>query len=139
MAKLDRDLQLGLQPGAYLGEISALSFLPVSSHLSPFPLLLAGSGSELLVYDVRSGYLLKTFHVFEGIRIHGIALRSVDDEKDQSLDFLIVVFGERKVKAFRLRVDGKMSVEMEFVRQLPRFDHWVLDACFLKVGFWFSI
>ncbi|XP_029118842.1 uncharacterized protein [Elaeis guineensis] len=133
-----------LRSGPYLGEISAVSFLPLPSCLSPLPLLLAGTGSQLLVYDVESGNLLNSFHVFEGVRVHGISLRS-PDSKEESFSpdvacFFIAVYGERTVKLFLLRVDAVSSsrvgdgvgVGLKLVCRLPAFDHWVLDACFLK-------
>lgn len=97
---------------------------------------MAGSGSELLVYDIKSGTLLKSFRVFDGIRVHGISLNSGDREVESVsiVEVLIAVYGERRLKLFRLRVEEKRSIFMELVCQLPRFDHWVLDACFLKVG-----
>ncbi|XP_065001018.1 uncharacterized protein LOC135634570 isoform X1 [Musa acuminata AAA Group] len=132
-----------LRTGPYLGEISALSFIPLSPRMSSFPLLLAGTGSELLVYDVESGKLINTFQVFEGVRVHGISLRSPDTKEDffsSEADHLVAVFGERRVKLFFLRVDvgltdragGELSVRLDLVQRLPGFDHWILDACFLK-------
>ncbi|PKA51529.1 Dynein assembly factor with WDR repeat domains 1 [Apostasia shenzhenica] len=112
--------------GPYLGEISALSFFPLPSDLSSFPLLLAGTGSELLIYELEAGSLLRSFHVFDGVRVHGISLRSTAGS-------LIAVFGEKKLKLFFVRVDAKpLRIRLEFVGQLPRFDHWVLDAKFLE-------
>ncbi|KAI0504458.1 hypothetical protein KFK09_015410 [Dendrobium nobile] len=115
-----------LRAGSYLGEISALSFLPLPSHLSSHPLLLAGTGSELLLYNLETGTLLRSFHVFDGVRVHGVSVRF-------SPDPLIAVFGEKKVKLFILRVEANpLQVNIEFVSQLPRFEHWVLDVKFLN-------
>lgn len=105
----------------------------------------SGTGSELLVYDVESGKLINTFQVFEGVRVHGISLRSPDTKEDffsSDADYLVAVFGERRVKLFFLRVDvglsdragGELSVRLDLVQRLPGFDHWILDACFLKVS-----
>ncbi|XP_038979942.1 uncharacterized protein LOC103721829 isoform X2 [Phoenix dactylifera] len=139
-----------LRSGPYLGEISALSFLPLPSCLSSFPLLLAGTGSQLLVYDVESGNLLNSFDVFQGVRVHGISLRFPNPKEESSSPdtacFLIAVYGERRVKLFLLRVDAASSgrvrdgagVGLKLVFRLPAFDHWVLDACFLKVNFGIS-
>ncbi|KAJ6806159.1 uncharacterized protein M6B38_176215 [Iris pallida] len=130
-----------LRAGPYLGEISALSFLPLPPRLSPLPLLLAGSGSELHLYSVRSGKLLVSLRAFDGIRVHGISLRSPPNPNSSSAEFSIAVFAERRVKLFLLRVIGAESgdldgdgaaISWELVNQLPRFDHWVLDALFLK-------
>ena len=96
---------------------------------------------------MESGNLLNSFHVFEGVRVHGISLRS-PDSKEESFSpdvacFFIAVYGERTVKLFLLRVDAVSSsrvgdgvgVGLKLVCRLPAFDHWVLDACFLKVNF----
>ncbi|XP_042410998.1 WD repeat-containing protein 6-like isoform X1 [Zingiber officinale] len=132
-----------LRIGPYFGEVSALSFVPLPRPMSPFPLLLAGTGSELLVYDVRSANLVETFQVFEGVRVHGISLQSPDNNDDpfcSAAFFIIAIYGERRVKLFRLCVrlglnDGagsNLGVRLELIQRLPGFDHWVLDACFLK-------
>uniref|UniRef100_A0A0E0K7R7 Uncharacterized protein n=1 Tax=Oryza punctata TaxID=4537 RepID=A0A0E0K7R7_ORYPU len=119
-----------LWPGSYLGDVSALSFLPSS----PRPLLLAGTGSELLVYDVDAARLVASFQVFDGVRVHGIQPRCPDGSSPG--DVTGVVFGERRVKIFRIRVDAEdgeaCSVRLELEQRLPGFDHWVLDACFLE-------
>ncbi|RRT81213.1 hypothetical protein B296_00022436, partial [Ensete ventricosum] len=102
------------------------------------------TGSELLVYDVESGKLINTFQVFEGVRVHGISLRYPDTKEDffsSEADYLVAVFGERRLKLFLLRVDvglsdragGELCVRLDLVQRLPGFDHWILDACFLKV------
>ncbi|CAM0870973.1 unnamed protein product [Alopecurus aequalis] len=133
MAAGDRHLRLG----SYLGDVSALSFLPSS----PRPLLLAGTGSELLVYDVDAARLVASLQVFDGVRVHGIQPRVPPNRSSGSppADGLTVaVFGERRVKLLRLRVDADddgrvVSVRLELEQRLPGFDHWVLDACFLEV------
>ncbi|EEC74377.1 hypothetical protein OsI_09702 [Oryza sativa Indica Group] len=119
-----------LQPGSYLGDVSALSFLPSA----PRPLLLAGTGSELLVYDVDATRLVASFQVFDGVRVHGIQPRCPDGPFPG--DVTVVVFGERRVKIFRIRADFEdgeaCGVRLELEQRLPGFDHWVLDACFLE-------
>ncbi|KAK8956802.1 hypothetical protein KSP39_PZI000624 [Platanthera zijinensis] len=47
---------------------------------------------------------------------------------------MIAVFGEKiNAKLFYLRVDAQsLPVRLEFVNQLPRFEHWVMDAKFLN-------
>ncbi|VAI26087.1 unnamed protein product [Triticum turgidum subsp. durum] len=125
MAAGDRRLRLG----SYLGDVSALSFLPSS----PRPLLLAGTGSELLVYDLDAARLVASFRVFDGVRVHGIQPRAPPPADGLTL----AVFGERRVKLLSLRVDaedgGAVAVRLELEQRLPGFDHWVLDACFLEV------
>ncbi|XP_048532945.1 uncharacterized protein LOC125511579 [Triticum urartu] len=125
MAAGDRRLRLG----SYLGDVSALSFLPSSLR----SLLLAGTGSELLVYDVDVARLVASFRVFDGVRVHGIQPRGSPPADGLTL----AVFGERRVKLLSLRVDaedgGAVAVRLELEQRLPGFDHWVLDACFLEV------
>ncbi|KAI3981305.1 hypothetical protein MKX01_004569, partial [Papaver californicum] len=139
-----------LKSGEYLGDISALCFVPLPLHFSSFPFLLAGTGSEILLYNVQEGKLLGSFHVFQGIRVHGIGCSSdittsddvVNEGSSSSLILKIVVFGERKVKLFRLHLDVNSGcdenqlkvyrVELELIHLLPKFGHWVLDVCFLK-------
>lgn len=104
----------------------------------------SGTGSELLVYDVRLANLVETFQVFEGVRVHGISLQSPDNNDDpfcSAADFIIAIYGERRVKLFLLCIrlglnDGagsNLGVRLELIQRLPGFDHWVLDVCFLKV------
>ncbi|KAM0948407.1 putative transcription factor WD40-like family [Dioscorea sansibarensis] len=123
-----------LRAGPYLGEISALAFLPLPSGLSTFPLLLAGTGSELLLHDVQSGNLIKSVHIFEGVRVHGIAVIEVLWPV-----FSVAVFGERRIKLFRLRIDTILSVKVDLLLEIPRFDHWVLDLCFLQEESWLAV
>ncbi|XP_021812747.1 uncharacterized protein LOC110755775 isoform X2 [Prunus avium] len=47
-----------LQSGQYLGEISALCFLHLPSSFSSFPYLIAGSGSQIMVYDLEVGRMV---------------------------------------------------------------------------------
>ncbi|TVU48646.1 hypothetical protein EJB05_08287 [Eragrostis curvula] len=121
-----------LRPGSYLGDVSALSFLPSS----PRPLLLAGTGSELLVYEVNDARLVASFQVFDGVRVHGIEPRG---RGPSSSNYSLAVFGERRVKLFFIEVDvdaedGEVgAVRLELDQRLPGFDHWVLDARFLEV------
>ncbi|XP_026457214.1 uncharacterized protein LOC113357933 isoform X1 [Papaver somniferum] len=143
-------MEWSLKSGEYLGDISALCFVPLPPHLSSFPFLLAGTGSEILLYNVQEGKLLGSFHVFEGIRVHGIGCSPeftsihgvVNEGLSSSLIFKIVVFGERKVKLFRLQLGLNLGcdefqlnackIELELINLLPKFGHWVLDVCFLK-------
>ncbi|KAM0835612.1 hypothetical protein ACQ4PT_062823 [Festuca glaucescens] len=159
MAAGDHHLRLG----SYLGDVSALSFLPSSprplllagiflslspSHPHPHPRsrsptrrIHAGTGSELLVYDVDAARLVASFKVFDGVRVHGIQPRGLPNCSSGSppADGLTVAaFGERRAKLLRLRVDadddgGVVGVRLELEQRLPGFDHWVLDACFLEV------
>lgn len=110
-----------LQIGQYMGEISALSFLPHPS-LSSLPFLLAGSGSQLLVYDLDLGKMITSFYVFQGIRVHGIACCCNDQ---------IAVFGERRVKLFSLAM-AAADLKLTLLQSLPKFGSWVLDVCFFK-------
>nr|CAB3502259.1 unnamed protein product [Digitaria exilis] len=121
-----------LRPASYLGDVSALSFLPSS----PRPLLLAGTGSELLVYEVDAAGHVAAFQVFDGVRVHGIEPRG---GSPKCSSYSLAVFGERRVKIFSLGFAvsadatqvGELRLELE--QRLPGFDHWVLDARFLEV------
>lgn len=121
-------------------------FLLCPSHAYILVLHLRGSGtgSELVVYDVRLANLVETFQVFEGVRVHGISLQSPDNNDDpfcSAADFIIAIYGERRVKLFclciRLGLNGgaesNLGVRLELIQKLPGFDHWILDVCFLKV------
>ncbi|KAH9605132.1 hypothetical protein KSS87_021747 [Heliosperma pusillum] len=61
---------VSMKGGQYLGEISALCFLNLPSSISPLPFLLAGSGSQLLLFDINDTRLINSFTVFQGVRIH---------------------------------------------------------------------
>lgn len=161
-----------LQSSQYLGEISALSFLHLPSHLSSLPYLLAGtlffffliiaslisfflfyftccffickkgSGSQVLLYDLQAGVLVRSFQVFEGIRVHGITCNFVNCAEGSSsttVAFRVALFGEKKVKLFNLNFEFKFRdqpdiiVDLSLVQALPRLSHWVLDVSFLKV------
>ncbi|KAF8780257.1 hypothetical protein HU200_001927 [Digitaria exilis] len=121
-----------LRPASYLGDVSALSFLPSS----PRPLLLAGTGSELLVYEVDAAGHVAAFQVFDGVRVHGIEPRG---GSPKCSSYSLAVFGERRVKIFSLgfavSADGTQvgELRLELDQRLPGFDHWVLDASFLEV------
>ncbi|KAL8544780.1 hypothetical protein ACS0TY_005123 [Phlomoides rotata] len=130
-----------LRRGQYLGEISALCFLHLPSHLSSLPLLLAGTGSQVLVYDLVSGKIIRSFQVFEGIRVHGISLETSHKQLvGTALDFQVSIYGERRVKLFSLRIvpdseqKHSLDVELTLIHSLPKFGYWVLDVCFLKNG-----
>ncbi|KAK4749758.1 hypothetical protein SAY87_027207 [Trapa incisa] len=134
-----------LRGGQYLGEISALCFLrlPPLSSVSCLPLLLSGSGSQVFVHSIESGELIRSFHVFEGIRVHGITCCSVSSTEGlngSTFAYSVAVYGERRVKLFTLtvQVEGKpreeksVSLELRLLHALPKLGHWVLDVCFLK-------
>ncbi|CAN1196390.1 WD repeat-containing protein 6 [Linum perenne] len=123
--------------GQYLGEVSALSFLNIPQGFSSLPLLLAGSGSQLLLYNLEAGSLIKAFQVFEGIRVHGIACSDGFAVLDSAkLSFRVSVFGEKRVKLFSLNValesEQLLFVDLGLECSLPRFSHWILDVSFLK-------
>lgn len=114
-----REAEAELRGGPYLGEVSALALLPAS----PSPLLLAGSGSELLLYDLRSGLLRASFPLFRGVRVHGVRVHA---------DHHVCVFGEARLKLFLFRARAPAPADhLQPLPQPPPFDHWVLDARFL--------
>ncbi|XP_052481581.1 uncharacterized protein LOC105764022 isoform X2 [Gossypium raimondii] len=132
-----KQCQWNIRSSQYLGEISALCFLHLPSHLSSFPFLLAGTGSQVLLYDLESSMMIKSFQVFEGIRVHGLICSLLDNA---TLGCKVVVCGEKRVKLFNLTFElvSKSNTQSEFcvdlclLHSLPRFTHWVLDALFLK-------
>ncbi|KAM3323632.1 putative protein isoform X1 [Capsicum chacoense] len=132
-----------LQRGQYLGEISALCFLHLPPDLSSLPFLLAGTGSQILVYDLTIGKLIRSFDVFDGIRVHGVSLQAFNEHfSDSPVTFKIAVYGERRVKLFSLQIQRVSNPQTEqqtcfhltlsLVLLLPKFTHWVLDVSFLK-------
>ncbi|XP_055818010.1 uncharacterized protein LOC129887079 isoform X2 [Solanum dulcamara] len=132
-----------LQRGQYLGEISALCFLHLPPDFSSLPFLLAGTGSQILVYDLTIGKLIRSFDVFDGIRVHGVSLQAFNEDlSDSHVTFKIAVYGERRVKLFSLQIIRVSNSQIEqqacfdltlsLVLLLPKFTHWVLDVSFLK-------
>ncbi|XAR61466.1 hypothetical protein NMG60_11035174 [Bertholletia excelsa] len=132
-----------LRSGPYLGEISSLCFLHIPLHISSLPFLIAGTGSQLLLYDLEKGKMLKSFHVFQGVRVHGITCRSANGKDTSSLsplEFKIAVYGERRVKLFTLHIGMELwfqnepaeSIHLVLLQLLPNFSHWVLDVSFLR-------
>jgi hypothetical protein len=61
--------------------------------------LAAGTGSQLLLYEVGAARLVASFRVFDGVRIHGIEPRSGGPGCPS---YTIALFGERRVKLFSL-------------------------------------
>lgn len=103
-----------------------------------------GSGSEVLTYNLESGKMIESFRVFEGIRVHGISsirLNSSGASSCTKLAFVLVIFGEKRVKLCRISVEmiDEVCVNLVPLCSLPRFNHWVLDVCFLKVSVLFII
>lgn len=96
----------------------------------------AGTGSELLLYEVGAARLVASFQVFHGVRVHGIEPRGGGPSCS---DYSLAVFGERRVKLFSLGItvdaqDGQVGeARLDLDQRLPGFDHWVLDARFLEV------
>ena len=105
---------------------------------------ITGSGSQLMLYDLESGKMLRSFHVFDGIRVHGISCLFIDCTEgtvSSKLGFQLAVFGERRVKLFSLVIElflgtqnqSGVSVNLNLLHLLPKFGNWVLDVCFMKV------
>ncbi|KAJ9547579.1 hypothetical protein OSB04_020122 [Centaurea solstitialis] len=116
--------------GEYLGEISALCFL----HLPPpsLPYLLAGTGSELLLYDLVTGNMIASFQVFKGVRVHGISCLP-SSNSTTLLTFKVVVFGERCVKLFVLTIQSTTTnTTLLHLLSSHSFPHWVLDVAFIQ-------
>ncbi|GJS10470.1 WD repeat-containing protein 6 isoform X1 [Tanacetum coccineum] len=117
-----------MNSGQYIGEISALCFLHQSKLATSPPLLLAGTGSELLFYDLTTSQMIASFQVFNGIRVHGITLLT---SSNSSPTYTVAVFGERKLKLFSFDIELPL-VKLVSVESLPSFGHWILDVCFVK-------
>lgn len=95
----------------------------------------AGTGSQLLLYEVGAARLVASFRVFDGVRVHGIEPRSGGPGCPS---YTLALFGERRVKLFSLGFGveadgGEARLELELEQRLPGFDHWVLDTRFLEV------
>ncbi|KAL2935082.1 WD repeat-containing protein 6 [Bienertia sinuspersici] len=142
---MDENKVWRVEGGQYLGEISALCFLQIPSSFSSLPFLLAGSGTQIILFDVNLGRQIKSYCVFEGVRVHGIASGFMNYEENPltpSVTFKVVVSGERIVKLYSLRLqlrseclDGQdILADLTLLQLLPRFTHWVLDFCFLENG-----
>jgi hypothetical protein len=98
-----------------------------------------------MLYDLDSGNAIRSFHVFQGIRVHGIAcsefVRCTEGNVSSKLAFLLAVFGERRVKVFSLVIEFALGpkngsvvcVDLDLLHFLPNCSNWVLDVCFLKV------
>ncbi|XP_054801986.1 uncharacterized protein LOC129305854 isoform X2 [Prosopis cineraria] len=141
---VDRSLsEWRIRRGPYLGEVSALCFLQLPSHFSSLPLLLAGMGSEIRVYDLELEKMISSLTVFDGIRVHGLASGVMcSTEETSAINFAtkIAVYGERRVKVYTFSVDTVSGYpnksgsrpQLTLLHILPKLGHWVLDVCFLK-------
>ena len=101
-----------------------------------------GSGSQIMVYDLELGRMVRSFDVFQGIRVHGIICCSSSSSTERaegtlasSVAFKISVFGERRVKMFTLQIETvqQVNVSLTLLQSLPKFANWVLDVSFFKV------
>ncbi|KAM0015733.1 putative transcription factor WD40-like family [Helianthus debilis subsp. tardiflorus] len=123
-----------METGQYLGEISALCFLHLSPPSPSLPYLLAGTGSQLLFYDLATSTMIASYQVFDGIRVHGICCMTSPDTEST---FRVAVFGERRLKLFVFNIqlpdhDDKTLVNLVSVQCLPNLGHWILDVCFIQ-------
>lgn len=87
---------------------------------------------------MSSGELIRSFQVFEGVRVHGTVCSSSFIRSTDRYTYKLVIFGEKKVKIFSLIVElasgsGEISVNLEIFDSLPRLSNWVFDVCFLQV------
>ncbi|CAN6470401.1 unnamed protein product [Victoria cruziana] len=130
-----------LQTGGYIGDISALCLLHVPGSISSRPFVLAGTGSQILLYDIGKRKMLNMFNVFEGVRVHGIFSGAPSHYSESSKCFFnIAVYGEKRVKLFQLAFSGldcacpnDVNAGLLLIHSLPKFGHWVMDVCLLKV------
>lgn len=87
---------------------------------------------------MSSGELIRSFQVFDGVRVHGTVCSSSFIRSEDRYTYKLVVFGEKRVKIFSLIVElasspGEISVNLEIFDSLPRLRNWVFDVCFLQV------
>lgn len=97
----------------------------------------SGTGPQILLFNLESGELLISHHVFDGVRVHGIHAHhdpSCSPGSESTLQATVAVHGERRVKIFELhRHMTSAKLEFVLVQSLPRFFQWVLDVRFLQV------
>ncbi|GAB2282116.1 hypothetical protein Dimus_016674 [Dionaea muscipula] len=104
---------------------------------------LEGTGSQIILFDISAGKMVKTYRVFEGIRVHGISscpVHQTEGPMPSEASFKITVFGERRVKLFTLHFEVvEVSQDVLDIRTslillqiLPKFGDWVFDVCFLE-------
>jgi hypothetical protein len=132
-------------------------FLLAILLLTRIVLLLPGTGPQVLLYELETGSLLLSVHVFDGVRVHGIRAlpystprgpKEEEEEEEEeeavnpTLQATLAVHGEGRVKLFELLHHGcchgslpppRGKWELKLVHALPRFFHWVLDVRFLQV------
>ncbi|XP_074279774.1 uncharacterized protein LOC141605048 isoform X2 [Silene latifolia] len=108
-----------------------------SIYSSPF--LLAGTGSQLLLFDVSHVCIITSFCVSDGILVHYISPYAFINPTTSSRTFRIVVYGERRLKLFGLHLhlaltslSPPVSATLICLHLLPTLTHQILDYCFLK-------
>lgn len=110
-----------------------LLFISFQSHFNNLLLICfillqnLGLGSEILLYELEFGKIMKSYSVFDGVRVHGIS---------SSSESVIAVFGEKRVKLFSFLFENgdPGSTRLRLIHLLPKFSHWILDVCFLRVS-----
>ncbi|CAM6110005.1 unnamed protein product [Calypogeia fissa] len=126
--------QPSVSKGPYRGDVSALCLT------SRRRLLLAGTGAQVLLYDLITGLLLSSRNVFDGVRVHGIYSGPAFGKGKDSLasqlafkTFTIVIHGERRIKMFKMVWHlEEETPQLHSLGSLPRFSHWVMDVRILK-------
>lgn len=84
------------------------------------------------MYNLELGKAMRSVSVFEGVRVHGIT--SSSSQETAASVTVIAVFGETRVKLFSFSFDNDSGIpQLKLIHLLPKFGHWVLDVCFLKV------
>ncbi|MCO5580983.1 hypothetical protein L7F22_034858 [Adiantum nelumboides] len=133
-----------IHTGPYKGDISALCLLTAPEQ-HRYPFLLAGTGSQILLFNTGSFELLLSKHVFEGVRVHGIEVPDQSlgqwlPSQTSGLSTTLAVHGERMVKLYNLILEDGLfdsqhnssQITLTLSRTLPRCKHWVLNVRFLK-------
>lgn len=94
----------------------------------------------MLLHDLKTGDLLLSQQVFDGVRVHGIHVRHDHPipEPEPRKSVAVAVHGEGRVKILELQGDdrkGTPHLKLCIVQSLPRFFQWVLDVRFLQVQY----
>ncbi|KAL8934157.1 MAG: hypothetical protein Q9216_006043 [Gyalolechia sp. 2 TL-2023] len=112
--------------------ITALEFVILRAR----PLLLAGEGPYLKIFDHETSQILEVKRVFESQAIHGIIATDRNGRYDDTLAVKLLIWGGRCLRTGELRYvsDEQSNVKINFNEECYAED-WILAACYsLDVG-----
>ena len=127
-----------LRKVGHLGPVTAVAFFPSAESAEPQDCLIAGSGSTLLIYQVRHGKLLEKHAALPGATVHGIRFctswcartRRHTEGRRSGSGQQVVVFGQKRCAIFeRSRTassEGPVLVQSEVV--FSEFTDLILDC-----------